>query len=305
MGMMKVNRAVLAALFLLSSSFCGFAQDLYVMESRRINIYSSTGDFLSFIPFTGPEASGPEGLAFDSAGSLYISSSDSVSGTITKITLQGQQSIFASGHVLEEVASIAFDNLGNLYAAGHSFLGPIIKIAPDGTPSGFAQVVENETNNYRSLVFSAFDGDLYAVEDNSIYQFTLQGTRTLVTNIGSTIFGIAIDPLGIIYAASGDNNIYRVTPQGIVTPFALNAHSTGLAFDTAGNLYSLDPFDGTVEKFDSLGVATTFVSGLDNPRFIIFGPAAVPEPPTELLLVVGVVTVLAGRRFLRARTTAS
>jgi hypothetical protein len=83
----------------------------------------------------------PDGLAFDSAGNLFVSSSDF--NTIRKFTPGGAGSLFASG--LSGPIGLAFDSAGNLYSAnlgpydGQNFKnGYIEKFTPSGTGSTFA-----------------------------------------------------------------------------------------------------------------------------------------------------------------------
>ena len=56
MAVMNFKRSALACLFLWLSSLCCFGQYLYVSDTDRVDIFSPTGDFLSYIPIGG---SGP------------------------------------------------------------------------------------------------------------------------------------------------------------------------------------------------------------------------------------------------------
>src|SRR5262245_15914396 len=74
---------------------------------------------------------GPEGLAFDVAGNLYVTSSTH----IDKFTPGGVRTTFASG--LNRPIGLAFDSAGNLYVADTGS-GHIYKFRPNGTRSTFA-----------------------------------------------------------------------------------------------------------------------------------------------------------------------
>ena len=69
---------------------------------------------------------------------------------------------------------------------------------------------------------------------------------------------------------------------------------TGLAFDSAGNLFVANHGNNTIEMFTSAGVGSLFAnSGLSGPQYIAF---QVPEPSSFALLALGLPTLLARRR---------
>lgn len=78
--------------------------------------------------------SAPNGLAFNTAGDLFVSSGDGGS-TITEITPGGSQSLFASG--LNSPATLAFDKTGDLFVAEEGGYD-ILEFAANGTKSVFA-----------------------------------------------------------------------------------------------------------------------------------------------------------------------
>ena len=76
-----------------------------------------------------------QGLAFDSAGSLYVSYAFPA-GNIGKFSPTGTGlGIFASGMVNPN--GMAFDSAGNLYTANFEFGGYIEKLTPGGAGSVF------------------------------------------------------------------------------------------------------------------------------------------------------------------------
>ena len=61
---------------------------------------------------------GPDGLAFDAAGNLYVANDDAnFNGIVSKVTPAGVVSTFASGFNSPE--GLAFDAAGNLYVANN------------------------------------------------------------------------------------------------------------------------------------------------------------------------------------------
>lgn len=90
------------------------------------------------------------------------------------------------------------------------------------------------------------------------------------------------------------NTIEKFTPGGVGSVFASSGLSspTGLAFDSAENLYAANG-DSTVEKFTPEGVGSLFASsGLSSPEYLAFTDDAgmplklanqVPEPSSLAL----------------------
>jgi hypothetical protein len=80
---------------------------------------------------------GPLGLAFDSAGNLFVAS---FGGTILKFTPGGSRSTFAIG--LNDPEGLAFDSAGNLFVSDG---GSILEFSPNGAltifASGFGRAV--------------------------------------------------------------------------------------------------------------------------------------------------------------------
>jgi sugar lactone lactonase YvrE len=114
---------------------------------------------------------GPTGLAFDSAGNLYVSLN--IDNTIREVTPSGVVSTFASTD-LNRPKGLAFDASGNLYASNFN---TIEKFTPAGVPSLFA-------NSGLSVPLGlAFDtlGNLYVANqgNHTIEKFTSGGVGSL------------------------------------------------------------------------------------------------------------------------------
>jgi sugar lactone lactonase YvrE len=92
---------------------------------------------------TSPFGIGPEGLAVDTGGNLFVSINNTA-GTIYKITPSGSQSTFATYQTsltLDDPLGMAFDNAGNLYVANQAAdksSGGIIEYSPFGKTNYFA-----------------------------------------------------------------------------------------------------------------------------------------------------------------------
>ena len=204
---------------------------------------------------------GPEGLAFDGAGNLFVMainfSDPNLASTIFKFTRNGIESTF--GSVPGEAFGVAFDSAGNLYTGSPDPNVPnIYKFAPDGTRTIFADSSAFPPNNGPiDLAFDRF-GNLFV----------------------STESGLVNDP---------SNVVLKFTPDGVGSTFAsgLAHYPRGLAFDRGGNLFvgevgenpNNPPGDpGDILRFAPNGrekvFARNIVPGGNNsgPEFLVFQP---------------------------------
>lgn len=185
---------------------------------------------------------------------------------------RGPQAMFS------QPIDLVFDPQGNLYVADAAN-GRIRKISPAGTVTTLA-------GNGATT--------------------SLDGTGT-----GASFYsphGIAIDSGGNLYVSDyGSHKIRKVTPAGVVTTLAGTGvagftngpgasatltYPTGVAVDTAGNVYVADAGNHAIRKIDPAGNVTTYagtgVSGLTN------GPRA----SATFYVPNGVATDLAGNVYV-------
>jgi len=194
----------------------------------------------------------PDGLAIDGSGNLYVV--DQVNFAVRKVTPGGIVKTlagtggpgFANGTPgqFERPTSLAVDSGGNVYVAD---INHIRKVAPGGGVTTFAGG-------------KAGDGSQDGPAD--VAQFYIIG-------------GVAMDGKGNVYVADqGNNNICKITPQGMVTTLAGLAGAagnidgpgsearfnkpTGLAVDAGGNLYVTEiGVNDDIRKITPKGVVTT------------------------------------------------
>jgi hypothetical protein len=198
----------------------------------------------------------PQGLATDSSGNVYVA--DSSNNTIRKITptgmvttLAGTAGVIGSADGTGAAASfdnpdgIATDSVGNVYV-GDTLNSTIRKITPAGlvtTLAGTPGVTGSADGTGAAARFDTPDG-------------------------------VATDDAGNVYV--GDVNghtIRKITPAGIVTTLAGTAGVTGsadgtgaaarfyspsgVATDSAGNVYVADQVNNTIRKITPATVVTT------------------------------------------------
>jgi len=226
----------------------------------------------------------PTGVAFDSAGNLYVA--NYYGNAIEKFTPGGVGSVFASTG-LDGPEALAFDSAGNLYVANY-YSSTIEKFNPGGVGSSFASGLSGP-------IGLAFDsaGNLYVSNyySNAIEKFTPGG-------IGSTFFttsgpngnyGLAFDAMGNLYVGNFYNSlIEKITPGGVGSVFATTgAYDAGaLAFDAAGNLFvagaTVVSPNSLIEEFTPSGIGSVFVTNAPA-SFLAFAPSAVLEPSSVVL----------------------
>ncbi|HWB86098.1 MAG TPA: IPT/TIG domain-containing protein [Bryobacteraceae bacterium] len=206
---------------------------------------------------------GPTGLAFDTAGNMYIT--DTVSTLIYKVDKSGTLAIFAGNGVkgftgdggpatsaeLGLPSGLAFDKDGNLFfvdVSNHrirkiSTSGIISTIAGtartgfagDGGPAADASFGFVATNDNQGLAFDSA-GNLYIADTNS--------NRIRM-----------IDKSGIINTVAG-SAVISTTPYGDGKPatMATLLHPYGVTVDSAGNLYIADTGHNKIRKVTAPGV---------------------------------------------------
>lgn len=216
----------------------------------------------------------PSGVAVDSAGNVYVADTFnhvirviSPSGSVT--TLAGSAN--ASG-ALDGVgpaarfflpSGVAVDNVGTVYVAD-SGNHCIRRITVGGTVSTFAGALGGA-------------GFVNGVGINSRF---------------NTPNSLIIDNVGNVYVADSINNaIRKITSGAVVTTVAGNpggasgsadgngtaasfTRPSGLALDSAGNLYVADTVNSTIRKITPAGDVTTLAGTAGNPGYLDgVGPA--------------------------------
>ncbi|HMD49990.1 MAG TPA: hypothetical protein VKG79_12855, partial [Bryobacteraceae bacterium] len=204
------------------------------------------------------------GLALDGAGNLYFAENNRVlvmslaSGVLNIFAGNANNGFAGDGGpagkaTLSKPNGLTFDAQGNLYIADGDVINQparIRKVTPQGIIStvagGGTQAPANglpplNVNlGYASGVAVDSSGNLYVYAPFDAYLLKVSGnTTTLVTNPFSTVFTTDVPA----------TQAYLVGRRG--------NDNSGIAFDSAGNLYVADSRDGHVVKIDATGFLTT------------------------------------------------
>ncbi len=218
--------------------------------------------------------SGPEGLAFDGSGNLYVSAGSE----IYVCPPGGSTRAFATG--LNNPNGLAFDNAGNLYEADRGS-GNIYKFAPNGTRTTYATGLSDPSD----LAFDVF-GDLFVTDNagTTITEIAPGGTTsTFATGLDSPN-GIGFDSAGNFYEADClSGNVYEWASDGTKTTFASGLSlPTALTIDSANNVYVTEQSAGDVVIIPQYGSPSVIATGLGHPTAVAFGPTAYGFGPDAL-----------------------
>jgi len=219
------------------------------------------------------ELHGVNGLTWDSKSNLFVS--DYGSHSIIKFTPDGNHETFAQ--LDSSGGGLVFDSDGNLFVP-FQWAGRIDKLSPDGSSSStFA-------DKQGAPVQLAFDrmGNLFAADQKSgnVYKFVPDGTRTAFAT-GLKANALFFDSKGALLVGSG-RLIYKFAPDGSRKTFAMAPRPvSGLAFDSRGNLFSVDGSGDVYEFKNKSGVLATkailFAQDLGHDYFITVMPGSLPS----------------------------
>jgi len=253
--------------FALLLAACGGGGEGTADAVPSLALFAGDASSLGSLDATGSAArfNGASGVATDSAGNVYVA--DTGNHTIRKITPAGVVSTLAgtagsSGSTdatgaaarFNSPRGVATDSAGNVYVAD-SGNNTIRSITPTGVVTTLAGTAGMSGSTDASGAAARFNGPR----------------------------GIASDAAGTLYVAdSGNNTIRKITPTGAVTTLAGTAGAsgstdasgaaarfsgpTGVAIDSANNVYVADTNNHTIRKITSAGAVSTLAgtAGIAN-----------------------------------------
>jgi len=253
----------------------------------------------------------PVGVATDSSDNVYVA--DEFNHTIRKITpagvvstLAGMAGVIGSTDAAGAAASfflprgVATDSAGNVYVADTSN-HTIRKVTPAGvvttlagtagTPGSTDATGAAASFNFPRDVATDGAGNVYVAEfgNNTIRKITPAGVVTTLAGTAGSVgsadgagaaasfnfpSGVATDSASNVYVADTNNHtIRKITPAGVVSTLAGTAGLTGstdatgaaarfngpsgVATDSAGNVYVADTNNSTIRKITPAGVVST------------------------------------------------
>jgi sugar lactone lactonase YvrE len=183
----------------------------------------------------------PWGLAVDANGDILVADGWN---TIRHVTPSGVVTTFAGLAGVSGTAngprgaarftfprSIAVDRYGNVYVADED----LRKISPGGVVT---TVVRSLSESFgRLAVDSSGNVFLPVYPGSTIKKITPDGSMTTFVSLSQPPIGLTIDSSNNLYFITDDGGIYKCTPLGVITPFAMVPYASSLKADAAGNLY--------------------------------------------------------------------
>jgi len=269
-----------------SASFTPLLRLLTPAQQGTLSIIAGTGS--GGYPEPGPATSSPlgtmQGLAVDSAGNVYMA--DAMLGKVFKISAAGTLSVFAgtgeefefsappaitpgpaTSAALAGPSGVAVDSADNVYLAV-AFSRQVVKITPGGTLSivaGTGTLFDPFGDPPTSPVL--VPGPATSVDLNSPTGVAVDSSGNLYILDDQYRQVLKVTTGGTLSVVAGDGSIGAPT-AGAATSSALN-YPTGIAVDSAGNLYIADSGANQVLKVTSGGTLSIFAgtgsNGLPTP----------------------------------------
>lgn len=223
-------------------------------------------------PAIGAGLNNPAGLAFDSAGNLYIA--DTGNNRVRKVSTDGKISTVAGGGSSVMLGGLAIDTyllLGNglaVDASGDIFLTmvqgggvsvQILKVDPSGKITAYAG---DPTAFFSSGNIGDGGPARSAYIAGSSLAVDTQG-NLYIADVGENRIRKISSASGIITTVAGSNTANFSGDGGTAIHAGINA-PRGVAVDTFGNLYITDSGDFRIRKVDSGGTITT-IGGTGTP----------------------------------------
>jgi len=247
-------------------------------------------------PATSALFNQPEGIAVDATGNIFVAD-----------TGNNRVRLFTLGGFINTVAGRSTSGFsGDGGAANAAMLNGPQGLAVDSVGNVFI------TDRFNNRIRKVTQGGLIStVAGNGSVAFS--GDNGPALNAGMTApSGIAVDAAGNIFIADEvDNRIRKITTGGVISTVAGNGNAgysgdgglatsaallqpTGVAVDTAGNIYIADRSNHRVRKVTPNGIIST-VAGTGVPGF---GGDGFPAASTLLSLPTGVAIDAAGNLFI-------
>jgi sugar lactone lactonase YvrE len=266
-------------------------------------------------PATSASLAGPDGVAVDNAGNLYIADLAnyrirrvSPAGMISTVAGNGAKGFSGDGGPATSASlagpeGVAVDAAGNLYIADPSNYcvrkvspsGIITAVAGNGVSgfSGDGGPATSAALAYPMGVAVDAAGDLYIADasNNRVRQVSPSGTISTVAGNGAYKFAgdggpatsaslyfpsaVAVDTAGsLLIADHANNRIRKVSPPGTITTVAGNgavgfsgdggpatsaslSYPAGMAVDASGNLYIADAGNNRIRRVSPDGIIST------------------------------------------------
>jgi len=237
-------------------------------------------------PATAAQLSSPAGLAFDSAGNLYIA--DSGNGRIRKVAGGAMTTVLgpdAGGNSpLYLPTAVAVDGAGDLYIADYgndriqlvTALGSVSTVPGAGHDLALDPAGNLFIASWSHLLELTPALALQTIAGDGSYSFRGDGGDAASARLNGPV-AVALDSAGALYIADRNNlRIRVVNPSGVISTLAGDGSSgpaitqlsfpAGVAVDDAGNVDVADQDNDRIQQVTATGTILT-LAGTETPGF--------------------------------------
>jgi DNA-binding beta-propeller fold protein YncE len=217
---------------------------------------------------------GPEGIAVDGAGNLYIA--DYNNNAIKEWAAANNTVTTLVSSNLNNPYGVAVDGSGNVYIADYG--DNAIKVWSAHSNTVATLVPSSAGLNGPAAVAVDGAGNVYIADyyNNAIKKWTRanDGLTTLVGTGLNGPEGVAVDAAGNVYIADAGNTAIKkwtAANSNVTTLVSSNLiQPNGVAVDGAGNVYIADYFNIAIEEWTAASntVTTLISSGLNGPHAV-------------------------------------
>ena len=237
------------------STSIGSPSEVAIGASGEIYVASGSGSITKTVGTTtttfATGLSGPYGLAFDGASTIYVTESSANPPRISAVDSAGNVTTVAQS-IISSPEAIRIAANGDRYILNDQY----IALAP---VSGIGKVVfQSNTLAAQSFVFAS-DGGYWIQEQTAVKRISPAGVITVIKSGLPTLGnGIAVDASGNVLVADNNNKkILRIDGSANVTTLAtLTDFPTAIVDDLAGGVYVALSF-GNFAHVTASGVVTT------------------------------------------------
>jgi len=276
----------------------GFLGDRLRKVANGVSTTIAGNGYLSYSGDNGPAANAqfyqPRGVAFDSAGRMYIADTQNnrvrmiAKGVVTTVAGTGMQGFSgdngpATSAQLSTPVAVAVDPAGNLYIADINNLR-IRKVS-----GGVITTVAGTAGYTPCGVAADSAGNVYV--SDCVHSHLLKISNGNATTLAANGTGLAVDSAGNLYLAN--SGAILELSNGVVSTIG---GGTGVGIDAQGNLYIADGHLGLVRKLSN-GTITTFPM---SPSLAFPGDPIRVDPSGNIydaISVVGLVDLLPSSKF--------